>query len=40
LIAVEHGVDPTVAAVSTMLIMITGLVLVLAEKGVGLHCFV
>lgn len=34
---VEYGVDPTVAAVSTMLIVATGLCLVLAERWVGFH---
>ncbi len=38
--AVEHGVDPTVAAVSTLMIIVTALVLVLAEKWVGFHRFV
>lgn len=38
--AVEHGVDPSVAAVSTLLIAVTGLCLVLAERWVGFHRFV
>ena len=37
--AVEHGVDPGIAAVSTLLIIITGLVLVMAERWVGFHRF-
>ncbi|MCC7284520.1 MAG: ABC transporter permease [Acetobacteraceae bacterium] len=37
--AIEFGVDPTVAAVSSLLILSTALVLVLAERQVGLHRF-
>ncbi|MEQ8654822.1 MAG: ABC transporter permease [Kiloniellales bacterium] len=37
--AVEHGIDPGIAAISTMLIMATGLALVLAERWVGFHRF-
>lgn len=37
--AVEHGVDPGVAAISTLLIITTGLGLVLAERWVGFHRF-
>lgn len=37
--AVEHGIDPGVAAISTMLIIITGLFLVVAERWVGFHRF-
>ena len=37
--AVEHGIDPGIAAVSTMLIIATGLCLVLAERWVGFHRF-
>jgi len=37
--AVEHGIDPGIAAVSTMLIIVTGLCLVLAERWVGFHRF-
>jgi putative spermidine/putrescine transport system permease protein len=37
---VEYGVDPTVAAVSTLLIAATGLGLVLADRWVGFHRFV
>jgi putative spermidine/putrescine transport system permease protein len=35
--AVEQGVDPSVAAVSTLLIVATGVVLVLAERWTGFH---
>ena len=38
--AIEHGVDPTIAAVSTMLIVVTGLVLLVAERWIGFHRFV
>jgi len=38
--AVEHGIDPGIAAVSTMLIIATGLCLILAERWVGFHRFV
>lgn len=38
--SVEHGVDPSVAAVSTLLIIATGIVLVLAERWAGFHRFV
>lgn len=37
--AVEHGVDPGIAAISTLLIIVTGLALVLAERWVGFHRF-
>ena len=37
--AVEHGIDPGIAAVSTMLIIVTGLCLVIAERWVGFHRF-
>ena len=37
--AVEHGIDPGIAAVSTLLILITGLCLVIAERWVGFHRF-
>jgi len=37
--AVEHGIDPGIAAVSTMLIIVTGLSLILAERWVGFHRF-
>lgn len=38
--AIEYGVDPTVAAVSTMLILLTGLFLAAAERWIGFHRFV
>jgi putative spermidine/putrescine transport system permease protein len=38
--AIEYGVDPTIAAVSTMLILATALFLVLAERWIGFHRFV
>lgn len=37
--AVEHGVDPGIAAISTLLILTTGLALVLAERWAGFHRF-
>ena len=37
--AVEHGIDPGIAAVSTLLILVTGGCLVLAERWVGFHRF-
>ena len=37
--AVEHGIDPGIAAVSTLLIMLTGMGLVLAERWAGFHRF-
>lgn len=37
--AVEHGIDPGIAAVSTMLIIVTGLCLIVAERWVGFHRF-
>lgn len=37
--AVEHGIDPGVAAISTLLIIATGLFLVVAERWVGFHRF-
>ncbi len=37
--AVEHGIDPGIAAISTMLIITTGLCLILAERWVGFHRF-
>jgi putative spermidine/putrescine transport system permease protein len=37
--AVEHGIDPGIAAISTMLIIATGLALVVAERWVGFHRF-
>jgi putative spermidine/putrescine transport system permease protein len=37
--AVEHGIDPGIAAISSMLIVVTGLCLILAERWVGFHRF-
>ena len=38
--AIEYGVDPSIAAISTMLIVVTGLGLAAAERWVGFHRFV
>lgn len=38
--SVEMGVDPSVAAISTLLIAATGLVLLLAERRTGFHRFI
>jgi putative spermidine/putrescine transport system permease protein len=38
--AIEYGVDPSVAAISTMLIVVTGLALAGAERWIGFHRFV
>lgn len=38
--SVEMGIDPSVAAVSTLLILATGLVLLFAERRFGFHRFV
>jgi putative spermidine/putrescine transport system permease protein len=38
--SVEMGVDPSVAAVSTLLILATGIVLFIAERRAGFHRFV
>ncbi len=38
--AIEYGVDPSIAAVSTMLIVLTGLALAAAERWIGFHRFV
>jgi putative spermidine/putrescine transport system permease protein len=38
--AIEYGVDPSIAAVSTLLIVATGLGLAAAERWVGFHRFV
>ena len=35
--AIEFGVDPSVAAISSLLILATGITLVLAERWIGLH---
>jgi putative spermidine/putrescine transport system permease protein len=38
--SVEMGIDPSVAAVSTLLIVATGVVLLIAERRFGFHRFV
>jgi putative spermidine/putrescine transport system permease protein len=38
--AIEYGVDPSIAAISTMLIALTGLGLGVAERWIGFHRFV
>jgi putative spermidine/putrescine transport system permease protein len=38
--AIEYGVDPSVAAISTLLIIVTGLGLAGAERWIGFHRFV
>ncbi len=38
--SVEMGVDPSIAAVSTLLIVATGVVLLIAERRIGFHRFV
>jgi putative spermidine/putrescine transport system permease protein len=38
--AIEYGVDPSIAAISTMLIALTGLALAVAERWIGFHRFV
>ena len=38
--AIEYGVDPSVAAVSTLLIIVTGVFLIAAERWIGFHRFV
>jgi putative spermidine/putrescine transport system permease protein len=38
--AIEYGVDPSVAAISTLLIVVTGLFLAAAERWIGFHRFV
>ncbi|WP_372624995.1 ABC transporter permease [Falsiroseomonas sp.] len=37
--AIEFGVDPSVAAISSLMIVTTGLTLVLAERWIGFHRF-
>jgi putative spermidine/putrescine transport system permease protein len=37
--AIEYGVDPSIAAISTMLIIVTGLGLTAAERWIGFHRF-
>ena len=38
--SVEMGVDPSVAAISTLLIVVTGLVMLFAERRTGFHRFI
>jgi putative spermidine/putrescine transport system permease protein len=38
--SVEMGIDPSVAAISTLLIIVTGFVLLLAERRTGFHRFI
>jgi len=38
--SVEMGVDPSIAAVSTLLIVATGIILLIAERRAGFHRFV
>jgi putative spermidine/putrescine transport system permease protein len=38
--AIEYGVDPSIAAISTLLIAVTGLGLAAAERWIGFHRFV
>jgi len=38
--AIEYGVDPSIAAISTMLIVVTGVGLAVAERWIGFHRFV
>jgi putative spermidine/putrescine transport system permease protein len=38
--SVEMGIDPSVAAVSTLLIVATGIILLIAERVAGFHRFV
>ncbi|HWK43200.1 MAG TPA: ABC transporter permease [Stellaceae bacterium] len=38
--SVEMGIDPSVAAVSTLLIVVTGIILLIAERRAGFHRFV
>ena len=38
--AIAHGVDPSIAAISTMLIALTGRGLAAAERWIGFHRFV
>jgi putative spermidine/putrescine transport system permease protein len=37
--AIEYGVDPSIAAISTMLIVLTGVGLAAAERWIGFHRF-
>jgi len=38
--AIEYGVDPSIAAISTLLIVLTGVCLAVAERWIGFHRFV
>jgi putative spermidine/putrescine transport system permease protein len=38
--AIEYGVDPSIAAISTMLIVVTAIGLAAAERWIGFHRFV
>jgi putative spermidine/putrescine transport system permease protein len=38
--AIEYGVDPSIAAISTLLIVVTGVGLAVAERWIGFHRFV
>jgi putative spermidine/putrescine transport system permease protein len=38
--AIEYGVDPSIAAISTLLIVLTGVGLAVAERWIGFHRFV
>jgi putative spermidine/putrescine transport system permease protein len=38
--AIEYGVDPSIAAISSMLIALTGVGLAAAERWIGFHRFV
>jgi len=38
--AIEYGVDPSIAAISTLLIVLTGICLAAAERWIGFHRFV
>src|SRR4030095_10199873 len=38
--AIEYGGDPSIAAISTLLILLTGLGLAVAERWIGFHRFV
>ncbi|PHR89979.1 MAG: ABC transporter permease [Blastopirellula sp.] len=37
--AIEHGVDPSIAAISSIMIFVTGAFLVFAERWIGFHKF-
>jgi putative spermidine/putrescine transport system permease protein len=38
--AIEYGVDPSIAAISTLLIVLTGVGLAVAERWIGFHRFI